>query len=479
MLVTFKLYNDVVVMVLILGTLKYQVFGSTSEQLTSTTLKDLMEKERRIEGYPQITQTCESVCEYDDWYQRAKCNNRGLRLIPNSIGCEEAHMLELHENVITNITSYLLSGYGNIETLDLSHNKIASVKPGTFDSTRFLENIFLSANLITELENGTFKGTEHHLVRLFLDNNKLTEIHPFALRKLRKLKTLTFSNNKLTFLPENVFSDLAEMQYLHLTGNRLTYLDSNIFSGCSQLRSISIDRNYLTVIPAALLRGLTSLRSMDLSYNHIKSIPSPIDLGIHNNLQTLNLCNNRFTSSATITTYIDNTGLLVICGSNPFECDCSFQRLQDWFNRQSGEKRNLITSRSPLECKWNASLTSIDDDLSSVCLVLPTPTLIGSPVTSQEPIPVTGSTTSQVLAATSSTTRRYSDQEPSVSSLDYERKPTPETLRNNSCYGKSSDTVNFELLTVLGVVNICLVVAVIVILTRKLPEKNARKCESV
>ncbi|XP_071839238.1 uncharacterized protein [Apostichopus japonicus] len=474
----FRLYNDVVVVVLIIGTLKYQVFGSTSEQLTSTTLKDLMEKERRVEGYLQITQTCESVCEYDDWYQRAKCNNRGLQMIPYSTGCEEADMLELHENVITNITSDLLSGYGNIETLDLSHNKIASVQPGTFDSTRVLENIFLSANLITELENGTFRGTEHQLVRLFLDNNKLTEIHSLALRKLRKLKTLTFSNNKLTFLPENVFIDLAEMQYLHLRGNRLTYLDSNIFSGCSQLKSISMDRNYLTLVPAGLFRGLTSLSSVDLSYNQIEDIPSPIDLGIHNNLQTLNLCNNYFTSSATITTYLDNTGLLVMCGSNPFECDCSFQRLQDWFNRQSEENRNLITSRSPLGCKWNASLISIDDDLPSVCL-LPTPTLIGSPVTSQEPIPATGSTTSQVLAAASSNTRRYSDQEPLVSSLDYERKPTPETLRNNSCYGKSSDTVNFELLTVLGVVNICLVVAVIVILTRKLPEKNARKCESV
>ncbi|PIK43194.1 hypothetical protein BSL78_19950 [Apostichopus japonicus] len=461
-------------MVLIIGTLKYQVFGSTSEQLTSTTLKYLMENERRVEGYPQITQTCESVCEYDDWYQRAKCNNRGLQMIPNSAGCEEAHMLELHENVITNITSYLLSGYGNVETLDLSHNNISTVLPGTFESTRVLENIFLSANLITELENGTFRGTEHQLLRLFLDNNKLTEIHPFALRKLRKLKTLTFSNNQLTFLPENVFSDLAELQYLHLSGNRLTYLDSNIFNGCSQLKSISMDRNYLSVIPAGLLRGLTSLSSVDLSYNHIENIPSPTDLKIQNNLQTLNLCNNYFTTTATIITYLNNAGLLVMFGSNPFECDCSFQGLQDWFNRQSEEKRNLITSRSPLECKWNASLISIDDDLSSVCL-LPTPTLIGSPMTSQEPIPVTGSTTSQVLAATSSTTRRYSDQEPSVSSLDYERKPTTETLINNVCSGKSSDIVTFVMFTVSGVVNViilCLVVTNLV-LTRKLSEKIA------
>ncbi|PIK56325.1 putative chondroadherin-like protein [Apostichopus japonicus] len=355
---------------IIFGNPEKQVLRSSLLCLTILTILDAATAERTMrEVHPSSSLTCGSLCVYDDWFQRAKCENLGFMAIPNSTGCEGANILDIQNNNISLVSSDILSGYSNIVILDLSNNSIVHIKPGTFKNTHYIENMFLSRNQIRNLTDGTFIGPEHRLIRLFLDNNKLRHLHELTLKGLRKLKTLTFSNNLLHDLPDELFKDLTSLQYLHLSGNKLTHLKSNIFSGLVRLKSISLDRNYLSSIPVGLFSGLESLTSVDLSYNHLTVVPTPEDLGIQSCLKFLNLYGNNFNSSSSIIPYLERNGLLVTVTSNPFECDCKFKALQEWFQRIPEENQHLVTDRSPLECRWNGSLVPILEDLSPMCLI--------------------------------------------------------------------------------------------------------------
>lgn len=114
---------------------------------------------------------------------------------------------------------------------------------------------------------------------------------------------------------------------------------------------------------------MESLTSVDLSYNHLTVVPTPEDLGIQSCLKYLNLYGNNFNSSSSIIPYLERNGLLVTVTSNPFECDCNFKALQEWFQSVPEENQHLVTDRSPLECRWNGSLVPILDDLSPMCLI--------------------------------------------------------------------------------------------------------------
>ncbi|PIK43196.1 hypothetical protein BSL78_19952 [Apostichopus japonicus] len=355
---------------IIFACLEKKVLQSSLLCLTTLTIQDAATAEQIMgEVHPSSSLTCGLLCEYDDWFQRAKCENRGFTTIPNSTGCEGANMLEIQNNNISLVTSDILSGYSNIVILDLSNNNIAHIKPGTFKHTHYIENIFLSRNQIKNLTDGTFIGPEHRLIRLFLDHNKLRHLYELTLKGLRKLTTLTFSNNLLHNLPEKLFMNLTSLQYLHLSGNKLKHLKNNIFSGLVRLKSISLDRNYLSSIPVGLFSGLESLTSVDLSYNHLTAIPTPEVLGIQSHLKYLNLYGNNFNSSSSIIPYLERNGLLVTITSNPFECDCNFKALQEWFQSVPEENQHLVTDGSPLECRWNGSLVPILDDLSPMCLI--------------------------------------------------------------------------------------------------------------
>lgn len=67
-----------------------------------------------------LASTCGDICRYEDFFQRAHCDERKMTFIPISTGCENATLLELQRNSITKITSDEMFGFKNVRTLDLS-----------------------------------------------------------------------------------------------------------------------------------------------------------------------------------------------------------------------------------------------------------------------------------------------------------------------------------------------------------------------
>jgi internalin A len=113
----------------------------------------------------------------------------------------------------------------------------------------------------------------HHLKKLSLSNNKLTDIS--FLQGLSNLTQLDLWHNKITDI--SFLQELSNLAVLALGGNQIT--DFAVLKGLSQLKKLSLWNNQITDI--SFLQGLSNLTKLDLRKNQIKELPEAIaELGL-------------------------------------------------------------------------------------------------------------------------------------------------------------------------------------------------------
>ncbi|KAJ8037640.1 Leucine-rich repeats and immunoglobulin-like domains protein 3 [Holothuria leucospilota] len=301
---------------------------------------------------------CNEVCEYDDWFNRAHCEERHLYQVPFSTGCTEAVMLEIQENYIERLTVECLTGYNKVRTLDISRNSISIIDSGTFLGVPRLRNLLASHNHLNELPNGTFKGPEHHLERIYLSHNELRYIDEHAFKNLRHVVLLYLTYNNIETLHPRVFLGMLKLRYLHLGKNKLKFVHHSAFHGLNSLESIDLSNNKLRLIPDGLFDGLGSLREVMLSGNDIVSLPVPRG---HVRYELFDVANNNLIQSGNILPYLHISDTIYIDG-NPFICDCDFLLVQQWYqNKTQSEQHYKI--HNPITCDEYAN----DEDMSLSC----------------------------------------------------------------------------------------------------------------
>lgn len=274
--------------------------------------------------------TCGQVCKYDDWFNRAFCDDRGLNFIPSSAGCSRAVALDFQGNSIWTIVGNTMAGYPLVELLDLSGNSISDLEPGTFNETSSLTNLILSNNALGQILNGSFVGADS-MERLYLNRNDLLVIEVGALSGLRKLSHLDLSLNRLQSLARNLFEGLVKLEYLSLSNNRLDVLHEDTFGGLQTLQFLHLDHNQLTFLPANLFAGLASLQQIYLAHNRLSEpCLSPTILGITSQLEYYDIRHNNITDIACMIPYIGLAERSLFEG-NPLKCNCDFERAREWF----------------------------------------------------------------------------------------------------------------------------------------------------
>ncbi|MGH1435649.1 MAG: leucine-rich repeat domain-containing protein [Lewinella sp.] len=208
----------------------------------------------------------------------------------NSLAEALAHPLEIRHLVLSGqdlerVPPKVWKKLPNLESLDLSHNRIKKLPAGLAELTQ-LRSLQLSFNRITRVEDDFF-GLFPLLKHLDLRNNRLRQLHLISLslesldvseNKLKgiaplqlhcpELLHLDLANNKLqefTVLSEN----LGHLQYLNLGFNRLQKLPKLPAS----LYALVINNNRLSSLPLNWL-DLKRLQRLEASYNPIQlSLP--------------------------------------------------------------------------------------------------------------------------------------------------------------------------------------------------------------
>lgn len=188
-------------------------------------------------------QTCPSMCFCTS--DIASCSSSGLTKLPNSLPSISI-------------------------TLDLSHNQLSWLGPGSFNKMPRLENLQMAHNQLNALGQGVFKNASG-------------------------LRYLDLSSNKLQVVEQHYFQGLWRLEELLLFNNKISQVESSALSGLSSLKKAYFSLNQITTFPFFSIQDhshpfltmldLSSNRMTRLPWEDVKALPRLVQRGLylHNN----------------------------------------------------------------------------------------------------------------------------------------------------------------------------------------------------
>jgi Leucine-rich repeat (LRR) protein len=188
----------------------------------------------------------------------------------------------------------LESGFNNISyfygqsllgTLDLSFNEIKYLDSNrTFQYLNSLKYLNLSNNRLNSLDAFIF-GFLYNLSDLHLASNNISFINGRCFFNLRNLKKLVLSNNQINstdFLQLNK-NDLYNLEYLDLEENKITLIHETLFQSFVYLFHLNLNSNPIKSIHGNTFKSLKLLKTLRVSNTKIDS------LFLNSNLKELDL----------------------------------------------------------------------------------------------------------------------------------------------------------------------------------------------
>lgn len=172
------------------------------------------------------------------------------------------------------------------------------ISSGDFESYPFLHKLILSYNNLTSIEEDAL-GRLEMLTILHLDHNKLTQIPPSLPSSLIKLY---MHNNLIMELHSNDLMNLINLQVLDLSNNKLIYMPQLTLPA---LITLSVRSCGLESVEYAFLKASRNLRQLLIDGNPIKCSQHPlIDIEQCYDMQTLT--NDYISDEYDIPLFFDN-----------------------------------------------------------------------------------------------------------------------------------------------------------------------------
>lgn len=217
-------------------------------------------------------------------------------------GLKELHTLNLSDNNIRALPDDVFCPLVNLQTLNLTRNRIRSADRLGFGDTAAsrpncggtdVQVLDVSYNELRSLPEGSGISRLRRLEHLDLKFNNITEISGEALAGMVSLRVLDLSSNRLETLPQGLFAGSRDLREIHLQNNSLFSLAKGLFHRLDQLLVLDLSGNQLTSghVDAGTFTGLIRLIVLNLSHNALTRIDGRtfIDLFF---LQILDLRNN-------------------------------------------------------------------------------------------------------------------------------------------------------------------------------------------
>ncbi|KAM9311699.1 leucine-rich repeats and immunoglobulin-like domains protein 3 [Gastrophryne carolinensis] len=158
----------------------------------------------------------------------------------------------------------------NITLLSLTNNKINMILPEHLLPYQSLETLDLSNNLITELKTPSFPVLR--LKYLYINKNLITSMEPGAFDNLSAtLQVLKLNKNRIGHVPPKMFK-LSNLQHLELKRNRMRHIDGLTFQGLDALKSLNMQRNGITKLMDGAFWGLSNMEVLQLDHNNLTEI---------------------------------------------------------------------------------------------------------------------------------------------------------------------------------------------------------------
>ncbi|GMR36734.1 hypothetical protein PMAYCL1PPCAC_06929 [Pristionchus mayeri] len=237
---------------------------------------------------------------------------------PDSFGTADILSLHLSHNGLRSISANAFRGLeDSLRTLRVSSNNLTELPTWSFALLSQLETLDLSSNRISLIRNKAFDETTLTSLRfLYLDDNQIEVIPTRSLRNLRCL-VLSLSSNRLVSLEKlslpstltiidltaNLLSEIPylalaeqpDLKEINLEGNRIFKTDFNPEIMISSEIKLILRNNRIAYLNEDSFRSFRKFTTLDLSYNEIDAV-SPHIFSTVSSVKELNLSHNRVTS---------------------------------------------------------------------------------------------------------------------------------------------------------------------------------------
>ncbi|CDO93514.1 unnamed protein product [Kluyveromyces dobzhanskii CBS 2104] len=168
--------------------------------------------------------------------------------------------IDLYDNRIKHI-SKSVNLFPNLKTLDLSFNKIRTIK--NVDNLGNLENLYFVQNKISKIEN---LGTLSKLKNLELGGNRVTEIGPDDFKGLTNLEEIWLGKNSIPRLIN--LHHLKNLKILSIQSNKLKKIEG--LEELENLEELYLSHNFISKIEG--LEKNLKLTTLDVTCNKLTKI---------------------------------------------------------------------------------------------------------------------------------------------------------------------------------------------------------------
>lgn len=204
--------------------------------------------------------------------------------------------IDLSYNLLDSLEFLTLPDLGSLRSLNLASNAIQTVQTSVFAKMISLRTLNLSGNCITDIDGGF--GMLPVLLYLDLAQNKLSVVNDIALDKCYQLVKLWLQDNRIGEIHAKAFRGTLFLKFLDLSNNLLsneTMLRDILQFSLERLQILRLAKNNLTALLPYMFKAYTyhsSLMGIDLTDNRIEIIDKDAFM-YHSSLQVLLLGGNR------------------------------------------------------------------------------------------------------------------------------------------------------------------------------------------
>lgn len=175
--------------------------------------------------------------------------------------------LKLARNGLEGMLSQSISKLTNLETLELSENRLKSL-PGSLAQLSHLHSLNVSNNCLSFIPFGALYRSP--IAELDVSNNNISgSLFPEIVTGMDSLRVLDIRKNSICALSEAPSLALPNLVQLLASHNDLSELPS--VADWQELCVLALDANHLSALPDGLLE-LPKLRSLDLTGNDLKTL---------------------------------------------------------------------------------------------------------------------------------------------------------------------------------------------------------------
>ncbi|XP_050411578.1 leucine-rich repeats and immunoglobulin-like domains protein 2 [Patella vulgata] len=225
-----------------------------------------------------------------------KMNYNKLTELPVFPKNSSMQTINVNHNGIISIKPEAMASLPNLKTLDLNYNQIMDIPVETFPKGCKIQQLFMNNNRIISLENGCLDNLTS-IEWLKMNKNKLMELNKSVFGNLTTLKNLELMKNQIKVIDGLTFQDLSNLQVLKLKRNSISSLCDGAFWGLQKIQNLQLDHNKITNVTKGWLYGLGSLKQLSLANNLIQSLEQD-GWGSCKGLQKLDLTHNKITTIA-------------------------------------------------------------------------------------------------------------------------------------------------------------------------------------